>query len=162
VGAAALLIRPATAADIEAVRALLRETWHQVYDPIIGREAVDEVCTRWHAPALFAGQLDAPRSSFLVACDDRILVAHGFAYMSDATTLVVSRLYVQPSHQRQGIGRRVLARLSARHAAATTLRLFAAADNARGVAFWRHEGFTTVGEGMEEGARVLYMEKRSG
>jgi ribosomal protein S18 acetylase RimI-like enzyme len=154
----ALLIRSATEADIGNVRALLRETWHQVYDPIIGRDAVDEVSARWHAPALLARQLHKPRSSFLVACDRDHLVAHGFAYMREPMTLVVSRLYVRPSHQRQGIGRRILASLSTRHAEAQTLRLFVAAENARGVSFWRREGFIVVGEGMEEGARVLHME----
>src|SRR6185437_1809532 len=40
---AACVIRPATPADLDAVCALLRETWHQVYDPIIGENAVDEI-----------------------------------------------------------------------------------------------------------------------
>ncbi len=159
---AMLLIRPAAAADLEAVRALLRETWHQVYDPILGSDGVDEICARWHASALLAAQLGEPRSSFLVACDGDLLVAHGFAYLRDAATLVVSRLYVRPSHQRQGIGRRLLAALGARHAEAATLRLFVAAANARGVSFWRREGFTEVSRGAEEGVAVLHMEKRLG
>ena len=154
------LIRTATEADLEAVRALLHETWHQVYDPIIGRGNVDEVTARWHAAALLAQQLDQPRSSFLVAQDRDRIVAHGFAHVQEPATLVVSRLYVRPSHQRQGIGRDLLAALCARHAEATLLHLFVAAENTRGVAFYLREGFIVVSEGIEEGARVLHMEKR--
>jgi ribosomal protein S18 acetylase RimI-like enzyme len=155
-----LLIRSAEETDLDAVRALLRETWHQVYDPIIGHDSVNEVTARWHARALLAQQLHEPHSSFLVACERDLIVAHGFAHMREEATLVVSRLYVRPSHQRQGIGRRILAALTARHADVATLRLFVAAENVRGVSFWRRAGFTLVDEGVEEGTRVLHMEKQ--
>jgi ribosomal protein S18 acetylase RimI-like enzyme len=154
------LIRTATAADLPAVRALLHEAWHQVYDPIIGPERVEDITRRWHAAELLARQLHEIRSSFLVACEGQLVVAHGFAYLRAPVTLVVSRLYVLPSHQRQGIGRHLLDALCARHADAALLRLFVAAENTRGVAFYRREGFDVVEEGIEEGARVLYMEKR--
>jgi ribosomal protein S18 acetylase RimI-like enzyme len=159
-GADSLVIRTAGKADIAAVRALLRETWHQVYDPILGAEAVEEVIARWHAPALLTAQLNAARSSFLVACDGDEVVGHGFGFVREPATLVVSRLYIVPSHQRRGIGRRLMAALAARHREARTLHLFAAAENARGLAFYRALGFTVVSEGVEEGARVLHLEKR--
>jgi len=158
---AATLIRAATEADLEAVRALLGETWHQVYDPILGPDGVDEVTRRWHAPALLREQLNEPRSSFLVAYDGELLVGHGFALLREPATLIVSRLYVRPSHQRQGIGTSLLAAMRGRHADAVTLRLFAAAENPRGLAFWRRAGFRVVGEGIEEGARVLHMEQQA-
>ena len=156
------VVRPATAADLDAVRALLRDTWHQVYDPILGAAAVDEVIARWHAPALLAAQLGEARASFLVACAGGLVVGHGFAHERAPATLVVSRLYVRPSHQRQGLGTRLFEALVARHPAAARLRLFVAAENARGVAFWRRAGFVVTSEGIEEGARVLHMEKRVG
>lgn len=155
-----LRIRPATLADIEAVRTLLRETWHQVYDPILGPESVAEIIARWHAPALLAAQIDQPHASFLVACEGERVVAHAFAYLQPSATLVVSRLYVSPTHQRRGIGQRLLAAVQARHAGAAKLRLFTAAENPRAVAFYRREGFDVVAEAIEEGARVLFMEKR--
>jgi GNAT superfamily N-acetyltransferase len=158
----ALVIRPATQADLDAVRALLRETWHQVYDSILGRDMVDEVTARWHAPALLASQIDAPDASFLVAVADGQIVAHAYAHARDAATLVVSRLYVRPRHQRSGIGTRLFEALLARHPGFATLHLFVAAQNPRGLAFWRRHGFVVVGEAIEEGAKVLHMEKRIG
>ncbi len=148
-----LLIRAAVAADLDAVQALLRETWHQVYDPILGPEAVAEVSARWHAKALLERQHGAERSSFLVALERERVVAHGFAYWQEPDALVVSRLYVHPGHQRRGIGGKMLAALMARHANAAVLRLFVAADNPRGLSFWRRQGFVVDGEAIEEGAR---------
>jgi len=156
---AAPLIRVATDADLDAVRALLRETWHQVYDPILGAEKVGEVTARWHARELLARELAGPRSSFLVAHEGERLVAHGYAYPRKPATLVVSRLYVRPGAQRRGIGQHMLAALLARHQDAATLRLFVAAQNEAGLAFWHAKGFSVVSEGVEEGARVLHMEK---
>lgn len=155
-----LSIRPGTASDLDAVRALLHETWHQVYDQILGPDHVDEVTARWHARPLLAGQLERPNSSFLVACQHERVIAHGFAYLREPATLVISRLYVLPSHQGRGIGLRLLCALQERHPDARTLRLFVAAGNPRAVAFYRREGFAVVEEGTEEGARVLHMEKR--
>jgi GNAT superfamily N-acetyltransferase len=159
---AAFVIRTATKADIDAVCALLRETWHQVYDPIIGPDAVDEISARWHAPALLNHQLGRPRASFIVACTGDLVIGHGFAFVRDPATLVVSRLYVSSSHQRQGVGRSLLAALCARHREAASLCLFVAAENRPGLSFYLGEGFTIVREGLEEGVRVLHMEKPLG
>ena len=154
-----LSIRPGTAADLDAVRALLHETWHQVYDAILGPHRVDEVTARWHARPLLAGQLEGPESSFLVACERERVVGHGFAYLRAPATLIISRLYILPGDQGRGIGLRLLGALQERHPAAATLRLFVAAGNPRAVAFYRREGFVVVADGIEEGARVLHMEK---
>jgi GNAT superfamily N-acetyltransferase len=156
---AAPLIRPAVEADLESVRALLRETWHQVYDPILGSDTVDEVTARWHARDLLARQLHQADASFLVACEGGSLIAHGFAYGTEPAVLTVSRLYVRPGRQRRGTGQLLLKALCARHPEAATLRLFVAAQNPAGVAFWRGRGFAAVREGIEEGAAVLHMEK---
>lgn len=155
-------IRAATEADIDAVRALLREAWHQVYDPIIGAAAVAEIMARWHAPALLTEQLTQRHSSFLVACAGDVPVGHALAQMREGAALAVSRLYVLPSHQRQGIGRGLLAALCGRHGDARSLVLFVAAENPRAVSFYFREGFAVVREGVEEGVRVLHMEKRLG
>jgi ribosomal protein S18 acetylase RimI-like enzyme len=153
------LIRPAVEADLDPLRALLRETWHQVYDPILGSDKVGEVTARWHARDLLARQLHQADASFLVACEDERLIAHGYAFVPEPAVLNVSRLYVRPGHQRRGIGQLLLKALCARHPEAETLRLFVAAQNAAGVAFWRGQGFAVTREAIEEGALVLHMEK---
>ena len=153
------LIRPAVEADLDAVRALLRETWHQVYDPILGHDKVEEVTARWHARDLLARQLHQADATFLVACEGDVITAHGFAYVTEPGVLTVSRLYVRPGHQRRGIGQLLFKALCAQHAEAAILRLFVAAGNPAGLAFWRGQGFAVVREALEEGALVLHMEK---
>jgi ribosomal protein S18 acetylase RimI-like enzyme len=154
-----VLIRPATRDDLGAVRSLLVETWHDTYDPLLGRERVTEITNRWHAVEALARQLDAPDSSFLVAERDREAIAHAHAQARDPRILVLGRLYVRPAFQRQGIGGRLLAAVTLRHLQASLIRLTVEADNAKGVAFYRRNGFAVTGEVVENGLRGLRMEK---
>jgi len=157
---ATIAIRAANESDLEPVRLLLRETWHQVYDAILGPDGVAEVTGRWHAPALLREQLHQPHSTFLVAQRGKDLVGHGFAFPREPATLVISRLYVRPGWQRQGIGSKLFAALTGPYPGAATLWLFVAEANPRGLAFWRREGFSVVAHAIEEGAPVVHMEKR--
>ena len=65
-----------------------------------------------------------------------------------------------PSFQRRGIGSALLDAAIARHPRAESIRLEVQADNPKGVAFYRREGFQPVGEHMEDGIPHIRMEKR--
>jgi ribosomal protein S18 acetylase RimI-like enzyme len=76
------------------------------------------------------------------------------------SVLTISRLYVAPGRQRQGIGKRLLDAAIARHPNCDTIRLVVEAENAKGIAFYEREGFSTVGEAVVEGIRHLRMEQQ--
>ncbi len=154
-----ITIRHATAEDLPAVRALLAETWHDTYDPIMGAEWVAEVSGRWHAIENLSRQLDVPDTSFLVAVDQGKVIGHILADARKAPLLVVARLYVLPAHQRGGIGARLLAAATAAHPGCGTLHLDVEAQNEKGVAFYRRAGFKEAGRKLIEGSEHLVMEK---
>ena len=154
-----LLIRPAIPDDVEATRRVLAETWHDTYDALIGPERVAEITGRWHAAEALAGQVALPGASFLVAARGGELIGHAFARESQPGVLFLSRLYVLPAHQRQGVGAHLLAAVLERHPGAERVRLNVEAENGKGVAFYRRHGFMVVGEREEEGLRSLRMEK---
>jgi ribosomal protein S18 acetylase RimI-like enzyme len=154
-----VLIRPATAADIEQVRQILVETWHDTYDAIIGHDRVVEITGQWHAPALLAKQLQLPGASFLVAVHESELVGHAFAQSRQPLIVMLLRLYVPPRWQRRGIGSRLLDAVIRAYPGATALRLLVEADNLKGVSFYRRHGFQLRAEQVEEGLTVLRMEK---
>jgi ribosomal protein S18 acetylase RimI-like enzyme len=155
----ALRIRPATPADVGAVRRLLVETWHDTYDPLLGRERVTEITNRWHAEDVLAGELDLPDSSFLIAERGGETLGHAFGRARQPPVLVVGRLYVRPAYQRQGIGGRLLAALLERHPETAIVRLTVEAANAKGISFYRRHGFSVVGEVDEDGLPALQMER---
>lgn len=156
-------IRAATETDLESVRGLLVETWHDTYDRLIGADEVAAITDRWHCVPVLAAQLAAAGASFLVAEAARPgIVGHAFAEAAAPALLHLRRLYVLPAWQRQGIGARLMAEILARHADTRMLRLSVEADNARAMAFYRRQGFSIVADAIEGGAKVARMEKALG
>jgi ribosomal protein S18 acetylase RimI-like enzyme len=158
--ASAPAIRLADPTDIPAVRDLLVETWHDTYDALIGREKVTEITDRWHSVENLARQLALPETSFLVAGQAGAIVGHAFADARRPPALFLTRLYVRPDRQRSGVGSRLIEATIARHPMAEVIRLEAKAGNASALAFYRRQGFVSVGEKVVEGLNHFEMEKR--
>src|SRR5215469_11475476 len=154
-----VLIRPATARDLEQVREILVETWHDTYDTLIGHDRVSEITGQWHTPELLAKQLHTPGVSFLVAAHESMLVGHAFANSPQPPIVMLLRLYILPRWQRRGIGSQLLDAVIQAYPGSTALRLSVEADNLKGVSFYRTHGFQLRAEQAEEGLAVLRMEK---
>jgi ribosomal protein S18 acetylase RimI-like enzyme len=155
-----LWIRPASREDLGAVRDLLVETWHDTYDRLLGAEKVTEVTNSWHSVEALGRQLDLPGVSFLVAEDSAgTVVGHILANAQRPPTLVISRLYVRPSAHAVELAGRLLADALARHPGSSELRLEVEAENAKGIGFYRRQGFEPVGERLEGGINHLQMRK---
>ena len=153
-----ITIRQAIASDLDGVRRVLVETWHDTYDALMGAENVTALTDRWHAIDVLASQLNAHNCSFLVAETEGRIVGHAFVSQRPEV-LMLRRIYVLPSHQRLGIGERLLGAALARHPQSTLVRLNVEAENAKGLSFYRRHGFAVVGEAIEEGVKVVAMEK---
>lgn len=153
------LIRPAVWQEAEDTRRVLVETWHDTYDSLLGSERVAEITNRWHAVDVLAEQIGSPDALFLVAEHSGRLIGHAFARMLEPGVVSLSRLYVLPAWQRQGLGARMLGAVVERHPGAARMRLNVKAENGKGVAFYCRHGFTVVGERVEDGLRSLQMEK---
>ncbi len=157
-----ITIRRAAEGDLQAVRALLAETWHDTYEELLGADWVTEVSGRWHTVENLRKQLDTPGTSFLVAVDEGRIVGHILADARKPPVLVISRLYVRPGHQRGGVGGRLLAAAVAEHPETRAQRLDVEARNEKGVAFYRREGFCEIGRTVIEGSEHLVMERKAG
>ena len=153
-----IVIRPATPDDIGKVRSLLVATWHDTYDGLLGVERVTDTTDRWHALDVLATQSARPSASFLVALQDDDVVGHAFAVEQDGGVLFLSRLYVLPARQRQGIGGELLRAALGRHPGTTRVQLVVEARNAKALAFYGRNGFMVTGEIEEEGRRSCRME----
>src|SRR3954465_7143032 len=116
-----VLIRPAAADDLPAVRALLVETWHVTYDAVFGAERVTEITNAWHSVENLRRQLDIPSTSFLVAKESSEIVAHILANAGQPPIMIIARVYVRPDHQRRGIGASLITSAVARHRHCDTL-----------------------------------------
>lgn len=147
-----LVLRPATPADIPALRALLVETWHKTYDPIFGAEKVTEITGRWHSEARLAEQIGAAaaaphRERQWVAEEAGRLLATIAVHALAPEKLEIGRLYVLPSAQGRGIGEKLMLAVLAQFPEARTARLDVEPGNAQAIRFYTRFGFRVARAG---------------
>ncbi|MCA0421986.1 MAG: GNAT family N-acetyltransferase [Proteobacteria bacterium] len=142
-----LEVRPATAADLPAIRRVLVETWHATYDHIFGVEKVTEITDRWHSVEALGRQLGVADAAFLVAARDGNIVGTLYARPSSNGAITLERVYVLPSAQGSGLGRKLYDAMLACFSDVATIRLEVEPRNAPAIAFYEHLGFTRQGGG---------------
>ncbi len=140
--------RPVEPRDLEAVRAVLVETWHATYDATMGVERVTAITDDWHSIENLATEIGRAEHRFmLVEVGDEIVATGSADLVGDVAT--VQRLYVRPRHQGGGHGAELLAALvdGWEH---TRVELKVAVHNARAIAFYERHGFAIVGRPDDE------------
>jgi ribosomal protein S18 acetylase RimI-like enzyme len=151
-------IERATVQDVPAIKAILRETWHDTYGSLLPKTALDTITSQWHAPELLSEQVQTPDIYFAVAREAGVAVGVITAHEQEGV-IVVNRLYVRPHYQRRGIGRQLLEAGYRTFGAAHTVRLSVEAENRKGVAFYAKHGFRETARSSEDvaGARLEYV-----
>jgi ribosomal protein S18 acetylase RimI-like enzyme len=160
-GGEVFFIRTAARTDLEAIRALLVETWHHTYDAFLGREKVTEITDSWHSIPALAARLERPRSEFILADNGREISGVAFADASeDGKTVTLRQLYVLPALQGRGIGNQLLNEIIECFPEARRMRLEVEEKNGRAIAFYRSHGFSETGRSVDAtGSTVLVHER---
>ena len=137
-------ITTARVENIEAIRSVVEASWDVDYPETISRETVTEGIDEWYSEESLTAAITAPKTPVLVARDERVV---GFAHaVVDGETGVVLRLYVDPSHRREGIGGELFERARDELEAydVEKIRALVLADNDTGNEFYRRVGMTVV------------------
>lgn len=104
-----MTVRAATADDVEAIKRVARRSWESDYPDILTRETVEAGVEDWYAPDNLTAALSRGRTSLLVAERGGSVVGFVHAVRQAATDVgFVLRLYVDPDHQREGVGAALL------------------------------------------------------
>lgn len=141
-----MFVRTAGERDLEAIRALLVETWHATYDGIYGAAKVTEITDDWHSIASLRRRLSRPNSEFLVADDGKRIGGMSFAEADEAGgTVTLKQLYVLPAFQGRGIGSMLLDEVIESFSEAKLMRLEVEEANAKAIAFYVAQGFARTG-----------------
>ena len=136
-----ILIRPATHADVAAIRDVLVATWHATYDAIYGRARVSAITSDWHALDAIARLVGFGPASLMVAEENGRVLATATATEPSPGAAKLDRLYVLPAAQGRGIGAALMHATLARLPSATTVSLEVEPQNISAVAFYKRHGF---------------------
>jgi ribosomal protein S18 acetylase RimI-like enzyme len=163
-----VFVRTASERDLDAIRALLVETWHATYDAIYGAEKVTEITDEWHSIAALQRRLIRPNADFLVADDGERLGGVAYAEAApDGKSVMLRQLYVSPHFQGRGIGGMLLDEIIESFPDATTFRLEVEDANTRAVGFYQSQGFVQAGRtgncgDGQSGIPALVFERKRG
>lgn len=148
-------IERAAAQDVQTIKEILRETWHDTYASLLPKAAIEDITSQWHAAELLTEQIQNPEIYFAIARDGAV-VAGAITARKQDDVIVVGRLYVLPQYQRRGIGRRLLESSYGTFHGAQRVRLTVEAENRKGVSFYAKQGFRETARIFEEvaGARL--------
>ena len=146
-----ITVQPAEVDEVQEIKQVLSETWIDTYGPFLPAEVIQKVTTLWHSPETLAAEIENPRVFFNVAKDEHGAIL-GLVTAGRPSDEIVSvgRLYVRPGHQRQGIGGELMDACMSAFPEAQRLRLEVEAQNEKGMAFYRKQGFEEVSRKEEK------------
>ncbi|SFL05232.1 Ribosomal protein S18 acetylase RimI [Halogranum rubrum] len=104
-------LREATAADIEQIRQVARDSLMESYSHALDESVIDESVDEWYGDDL-TDELDRDDVVYLVADDDGTVTGFSQSYLvgRDGTNGQISWLHVSPDARGSGLGSRLLTR----------------------------------------------------
>lgn len=144
-------VQPATVDEVQKIKQVLSDTWIDTYSSFLPVEVIHKITTLWHSPEGLAAEIEDERVCFSVAKDEHGAIL-GLVTAGRPTDEVVyiGRLYVLPGHQRQGIGGKLLDACVTFFSGFQVLRLDVEAQNEKGMAFYRKQGFRETSRKVQE------------
>jgi ribosomal protein S18 acetylase RimI-like enzyme len=138
-------IRSAVTDDIPGIRSVLAATWRDTYSSFLSEESITKVTTEWHSVPVLQAEIDGQTTFVGIAAVDGGRIVGVITAHSDGPRLLVSRLYLLPEFQRQGIGERMMERAYDAFPHARRVRLEVEEQNPKGRAFYDKLGFRQIG-----------------
>lgn len=160
-----LLIKNATAAHIDLIRALTMQVWPQTYTPILGDEQAAYMLDKFYTPASLQQQMQDGQQFIIAYDDDNEAVAFAAYGQADPGVTKLHKLYVLPTQQGKGIAGSIIKHIVAATAGkANTLRLNVNIHNQQAIGFYTKFGFVKawdedidIGHGYYMNDHVLEM-----
>jgi ribosomal protein S18 acetylase RimI-like enzyme len=141
-----LLIRPATATDIPAIRHIAHHTWPVAYGQLLSKEQLGYMLALMYSVESLEEQMNKGHQFYIAELDGK---PHGFASVSqeDENRYKLNKLYVLPGTQKTGAGKALLQQAInfAKENKGRQLFLQVKKDNPSKT-FYDKQGFTVIGE----------------
>ncbi|MFB6206794.1 MAG: N-acetyltransferase family protein [Haloglomus sp.] len=140
--------RQAKAGDVPAIRRVAERSWETDYPDILNRENIDETVHEWYGEEEIQSELKNEDAIIAVAEEDGEVVGFAHGIWARRTGHIL-RVYVDPDHRGQGIGRELLAtvRDSLLTRGSDRIQAMVLAENEAGNQFYQDAGFEKVDEG---------------
>jgi ribosomal protein S18 acetylase RimI-like enzyme len=147
---AVITIRRAVTSDIPGIRSVLAITWRNTYSELFTDRFIARVSAEWHSVKILEAEMDRSSTFLGVALRDSTEVVAVVTAHSHGELLSISRLYVLPVFQRQGIGKRLLTASYREFPEAQRVTLAVEEQNPKARDFYRKVGFREIGVNTDD------------
>ena len=141
-------IRAAKPSDVSDIQNIARESWSDVYEGIIPAFAQQRALQTWYSTESLKAAMASPDTALLVAeASGRTIAFAQIVFLPNAAASL-TRIYVLPSRQRSGTGRKLFAALleEAKARGVSRIGVSVAAANQRAGKFYEKVSFRRSGE----------------
>ncbi|MDA8126881.1 MAG: GNAT family N-acetyltransferase [Deltaproteobacteria bacterium] len=140
-------IQVAGTAEIDRVAALARQTWEHHYIPIIGRKQTEYMLVNFQSVPAIARQIASGYDYYLLKTEGRSVGYFALVHNAEAQSTLLSKIYVHPERQGEGLGRRIVAFAEECSLArgGRELWLTVNRNNVSSIAFYEQVGFQNAG-----------------
>lgn len=125
-----------TREDANRIAVLAKKVWEHTYIPIIGKAQVDYMLDKFQSAAVVWESIEAGIYDYRLAYIEDQLVGY-LAFQQKEAEVFISKLYVDPDRQKQGIAKRLFAEVSDQ----STIRLTVNKYNTVAIQVYEHIGF---------------------
>ncbi|MFS0577167.1 GNAT family N-acetyltransferase [Sporosarcina sp. 179-K 3D1 HS] len=134
------MIRPMTVADIIHVQHIARETWSATYDGMIPEEIQTDFIDRAYSEAMLRKRME--KTCMLIAeCNGVPVGFANFTKKDEDGDSELTALYILPSHQQDGYGRKLFEYALSKLQDAKQLFVYVDRHNQIGRTFYEKQGF---------------------
>ena len=134
------MIRPMTSNDIEHVQQIARVTWRETYDNILPEELQIRFLDHSYSDMMLMMRME--RTDVLIAeCDGVPVGFANFTKVDEDGDAELTAMYILPTHQQAGYGKRLFHRALSILAHASQVYVYVDGRNTNGRAFYEKQGF---------------------
>lgn len=139
------MIRAMKLDDIAAVQQIAKISWNDTYEGIIPIDVQNLFIDRAYSNAMMMKRLEKT-SVYVAVHDDTVVGFANFTRVDEDGDAELTAIYMLPSYQRHGYGKRLLEEGLQHIQKAQQLFVYVESDNIKGRAFYENNGFTCIEE----------------
>ena len=136
-------VKVETTTHITTVSILANQVWNAHYLSIIGQEQIDYMLSTFQSEEAITEQLAGDFKYYIVKKHHQPVGYFSIALDNKANSLKISKLYVDPECQRQGVGSEVITFIEASYLGAQCQELWLTVNrqNTHAISFYQKQGF---------------------
>ena len=146
------LKKASTTNDFKNIAALADKVWHHTYDDLIGSAQAEYMINKFQSAEVLEKDVKENGYEYLMALQGNILVGYCGVHPENSESVFLSKVYVDPMYQHQGIAKKMIGYYAAQYAKEGVKKIWLTVNkgNQNAISAYEKLGFHKSGELVTE------------